>query len=100
MRIALRCPLGDIRAWLLLGPRPDGSFHGKDDVEALVAISAPLQRTLFQVTERERVRRRLMASNREFRRVVNLVSSRLSALESVSAIPAAELQPARPNATH
>lgn len=84
LHMALRCPLGSVRGWLLLGPRPDGSFYGKDDIEALTAIAPPLQRTLFQVAEREREESRRMASNRELRRALELVSARLSALERVS----------------
>jgi len=81
LHMALRCPLGGIRGWLLLGPRPDGSYYGKDDVEALTAIAPSLQRTLFQVVEREREEGRRMADNRELRSALGLVSARLSALE-------------------
>jgi hypothetical protein len=54
VRMALRCPLGRIRGWLLLGPRPDGSLYGTDDLDALAAIAPPLRRTIFSVVERER----------------------------------------------
>ncbi|MDP9422993.1 MAG: hypothetical protein M3Q19_09205 [Pseudomonadota bacterium] len=84
LRMALRCPLGNIRGWLLLGPRPDGSYYGKDDVEALTAIALPLQRTLFQVAEREREERGRKTNNRELRRALRLVSARVSALERLS----------------
>ena len=84
LHIALRCPLGSIRGWLLLGPRPDGSYFGKDDVEVLAAIAPHLQRTLFQVVEREREDVRRTAENREFRRALELVKARLSALERLS----------------
>jgi len=84
LHMALRCPLGGVRGWLLLGPRPDGSFYGKDDVEALTAIGPPLQRTLFQVAEREGEERRRMANNGELRRALDLFSARLSALERLN----------------
>jgi hypothetical protein len=35
-------PLG----WMLLGPRPDGSFYGKDERETLAAIADPIARAL------------------------------------------------------
>lgn len=56
MRIRLRvrhakgAPLG----WLLLGPRPDGSFYGKDERAALAEIADPLARALHIVQQRER----------------------------------------------
>lgn len=55
MRIPLRVrhargkPLG----WLLLGPRPDGSFYGRDEREALAGIADPVGRALQVVLRRE-----------------------------------------------
>lgn len=84
LHLALRCPLGGVRGWLLLGPRPDGSFYGKDDIEALAAISPALQRTLFQVVEREEEERRRLEDSRELRRALRLVRARLAKLEQLS----------------
>ena len=53
LHMALHCPLGSVRGWLLLGPRPDGSYYGKDDLDALAEVGRPLQRTLILVAERE-----------------------------------------------
>jgi hypothetical protein len=39
--------------WLLLGPRPDGSFYGKDEREALLAIAEPVARALHIARRRE-----------------------------------------------
>jgi hypothetical protein len=39
--------------WLLLGPRPDGSFYGKDEREALSAIADPVARALAIVRDRQ-----------------------------------------------
>jgi len=58
LRMPLRCPFGMVRGWLLLGPRPDGSFYGKEDLAALNDIARPLQRSLFAVGEREAEQRR------------------------------------------
>jgi hypothetical protein len=84
LRIALRCPLGRVRGWLLLGPRPDGSFYGRDDLDALREIAMPFQRTLFAVAEREagaNARRRL---DKEIRRSLSAFDQRLAALERMT----------------
>jgi len=60
MRIPLRVrhskgrPLG----WLLLGPRPDGSFYGKAERAVLAEISDPVARALNVVQQRERREKR------------------------------------------
>lgn len=81
LRIALRCPLGSVRAWLLLGTRPDGSFYGRDDLDALSEIVAPLQRSVLAVAEREaqdRGRRRL---DIQLRKSLSELSERVAMLE-------------------
>jgi hypothetical protein len=85
LHMALRCPLGSVRGWLLLGPRPDGSFYGRDEIGALTEIAPSLQLALFQVAEREKEAKRHSADNRELRRAFRLVSARLSALEQLTA---------------
>jgi hypothetical protein len=63
MRIPLRVrhakgrPLG----WLLLGPRPDGSFYGKAERAVLAEIADPVARALNVVRQRERRERQLEA---------------------------------------
>lgn len=55
MRVPLRvrhggdAPIG----WILLGPRPDGSFYGKDEREALAEIADPVARAVQIVQLRE-----------------------------------------------
>ena len=66
LRLPLRCPFGTVRGWLLLGPRPDGSFFGKDDLYALTDIIRPLQQSLFTVVEREAQEER---GQRQIRRI-------------------------------
>jgi len=39
--------------WLLLGPRPDGSFYGKDERETLAQIADPVARALEIAARRE-----------------------------------------------
>ena len=40
--------------WLLLGPRPDGSFFGKDEREALADIAGPVARAIHIAQLREK----------------------------------------------
>lgn len=61
LRMALRCPFGKVRGWLLLGPRPDGSFYGKDDLDALTVIAPPLRHVIFSVLAREKDRQSVEA---------------------------------------
>lgn len=76
IRMALRCPFGDVRGWLLLGPRPDGSLYGTDDLDALAAIAPPLRRTIFSVLEREKEQYETQASlQRLAGKVVDLEAS-------------------------
>ena len=55
MRLPLRvrhggsAPIG----WILLGPRPDGTFYGKDERDALAEIANPIARALRIVMLRE-----------------------------------------------
>lgn len=81
LRMALRRPSGAVRGWLALGPRPDGSFYGKDDIDALTEIAPPLQRTLVLVAEREieaTHRRRTISS---LNRSMALLAERLDRVE-------------------
>jgi len=74
VRMALHCPFGKNRGWLLLGSRPDGSLYGTDDLDALAAIVPPLQRTIFSVVEREKERRTAKAG-------LDRLAARISHLE-------------------
>jgi hypothetical protein len=39
--------------WLLLGPRPDGSFFGRDEREALTHVAGPVARAIHIAQLRE-----------------------------------------------
>lgn len=70
-RSADRQPLG----WILLGPRPDGSFYGQDEREALAEVAVPIARAVRVVQLRDEreaklialVERRLRAMERQLR---------------------------------
>jgi hypothetical protein len=53
VRLPLRSEGCGLVAWLLLGPRPDGSFYGRDEQDALRAIAAPLARAIATATAHE-----------------------------------------------
>ncbi len=55
MRIPLRVRhrAGPPVGWLLLGPRPDGSFYGRDERDALADIADPIARAMRVVLVRE-----------------------------------------------
>ncbi len=57
LRVALRSEdaggESSTQGWLLLGPRPDGSGYGRDDLEALAHIAGPVGRALEIVRTRE-----------------------------------------------
>jgi hypothetical protein len=81
LAMALRCPLGKPRAWLLLGPRPDGSFYGRDDVKALEEIAPPLQRSLFLVALREQAELRQKKRQQSLANQLVSLTARLERLE-------------------
>lgn len=53
MRVPLEADGCGRVGWLLLGPRPDGSFYGKDEREALNEIADPIARAIAIVRQRE-----------------------------------------------
>jgi hypothetical protein len=54
MRVLLAADdVGEV-GWLLLGPRPDGSFYGREERAALREIADPVARALAIALERER----------------------------------------------
>jgi hypothetical protein len=57
LRLALTVDGGGSAAtigWILLGPRPDGSFYGKEEREALEEVAGPIARALQIVRRHER----------------------------------------------
>lgn len=68
--------------WILLGPRPDGSFYGRGERGALAEIADPVARAVRIVQLRE-------AREEESRRRVARQNKRLSALERALAALAA-----------
>lgn len=63
LRVPLRVRHGEGRpvGWILLGPRPDGSFYGRDEREALAEIADPVARAVQVVGQREAREKKLEA---------------------------------------
>jgi hypothetical protein len=86
-RVPLRVRHGaQLVGWLLLGPRPDGSFYGRDEQEALAEIADPVARAVQIVLLRD-------SREGEARRRGEEQERRLSALErqlaaALEALPA------------
>ena len=75
MRVPLCSDSVGTVGWLLLGPRPDGSFYGKDERDVLLAIAEPVARALAVAKARE-------ASDTKRRREIDWLSTRLALIET------------------
>ncbi len=84
LRMALKCPFGSVRGWLLLGPRPDGSLYGRDEVGALAVIAPALRRALFAAREREMEKQRDDRSRRALNKAIADLANRQDALERLA----------------
>jgi hypothetical protein len=52
LRMRLHADGAGTIGWILLGPRPDGSFYGKDEREALAELADPIARAIHIVRQR------------------------------------------------
>ncbi len=80
--IPLRSTIGGATKWLLLGPRPDGSLYGKDDLDALSAVLPALRDSLNAAIQREAYRAHERRTARLLGREIAELRSRLTAIES------------------
>ena len=84
LRIALAAPAGPAFAWLLLGPRPDGSFYRADELEALQGLVAPLRRAVGAVRRRELYSAEAAARQAALLGALDRLAGRVAALEAGS----------------
>jgi hypothetical protein len=86
-RVPLRVRHGaQLVGWLLLGPRPDGSFYGKDEQEALAEIADPVARAVQIVLLRDaREARARRQGEEQERRLTALERQLAAALRALSA---------------
>ena len=75
MRVPLFSDSAGLAGWLLLGPRPDGSFYGKDERDVLLAVAEPVARAIAVARHRE-------VDGVERKREIGGLATRLTALET------------------
>ncbi|QNP45935.1 hypothetical protein H9L14_01130 [Sphingomonas sediminicola] len=81
LRLPFRCPFGGVQGRLLVGPRPDGSSYGKDEIEALEEVLPALRRSLLAALERETAYRSQARMQRSLRAQIAEISIRIRSLE-------------------
>ncbi|NUT00731.1 MAG: hypothetical protein HOP96_07130, partial [Sphingomonas sp.] len=81
LKLPLRSPRGEAEALLLVGPRPDKTSYGRDEVEALREIVPALRRALLTSRQREKDRRTEANKHRALRSRLAQLSEQLAALE-------------------
>ena len=84
-RFPLRIPLRAddepaLVGWLLLGPRPDGSFYGRDERDALAEIAGPVARAIRIVELREAREQQARAQARRQERRIAALERKLAEL--------------------
>jgi hypothetical protein len=80
VRVPLRAEGAVARGWILLGPRPDGSFYGKDERKALAEIADPIALAIRIVRDRDARYADHAALNDELRQRIALLERRLGTL--------------------
>jgi hypothetical protein len=85
MRVSLEAGGHGHVGWLLLGPRPDGSFYGKDEQAALSDIADPVARALRIAGAREAGERQRQDREGAQQVVLTALSERLAAVEAALA---------------
>ena len=66
---------------MLVGPRPDGSSYGKDEIEALEEVLPALRRSLLAALGRETAYRSQARMQRSLRAQIAEISVRIRTLE-------------------
>jgi hypothetical protein len=80
LNLPLRCPFGVVHGSLLVGPRPDRSSYGQNEIEALEEVAPVLRRTLVAALERDSERRRRVEVQRSLSAQIAEISVRIDAL--------------------
>jgi hypothetical protein len=80
-RLRLTTPSISAATWLLLGPRPDGTLHGKEDLDAVRSIIPALGRALTATYTREALDRSLNRRENRLRKEVAHLRANVRSLE-------------------
>ncbi len=78
IRVPLETVMEKGAGWLLIGPRPDGSFLSKDEQEALVEVAAPIARGIRIVERRNERTQLLLGKLEEQQQRITLLEARLT----------------------
>lgn len=84
LRLPLHSQFGDLGGVLLIGPRPDGSAYGKDELKTVKATLSPLSAALLAALEREKIRLHAQNIQRDVAKRLGQMSARLDAIEQAS----------------
>lgn len=74
-RLELGCSACDAEGWLLLGPRPDGSLYGADDLDAVRSILPELRHALEASAASQLLRSEVRRVRRDLNRQIRLSAS-------------------------
>ena len=83
----VRLPLGNGRlaAWLVLGPRPDGTLYPKEDLSAVRSILPSVHQDLVSAKAREKIALTIKRREELLRAQIGEIRARLQALETSTA---------------
>ena len=88
LRLRLHADGSETIGWILLGPRPDGSFFGKDERDALAEISGPVARAIHIVRQRDaregKLYDRMHSLESEFARLLHSIAELVTPNKAVS----------------
>jgi hypothetical protein len=79
VRVELASPMSGKSGWLLLGPRPDGTLYGKEDLDAIKSVRPAIRHALAWAMAREAVSIEQRRQWQSLRREVAELRSRLVA---------------------
>jgi hypothetical protein len=90
LSIPIRSTFAGATPWLLLGPRPDGTLYGKDELDALNTVLPAVRDSLNSVIMRESYLAHQRRADRRVRQEIAELRSRLTVIEA-GALPTSVL---------
>jgi hypothetical protein len=84
LRLRLGSTESDRGAWLLLGPRPDGTLYGKEDLDAVRSTFSAFEQALSGARTREAIAAAINRREKLLQKEIGQIHARLHALERSS----------------
>jgi len=84
VRLRLGSSASDETTWLLLGPRPDGTLYGKEELDAVRSTFSAFEQALRSARAREAVAAAINRRDKFLRTEIHQIHARLYALERSS----------------